>query len=380
MKGSIRRRRKDAWEITIDVGRDAGGQRLRHFTTVRGSKAAADRRLRELLSAVDKGLPPDISKITVAQYLVRWHRDYVKANTRPRTAERYDGDIRNHLTPHLGQLLLTKVGPADIQRMEATLLAKGLSPRSVQHAHRVLSEAFKHAVRWGLMWRNPCDSVRPPRQLRKEIRIPDASTVLRLLELAKQTPYHAAFHFLAYTGARRGEVCGLTWSDVDLERGLVSIRQAATKVRGHGVVIAPPKTDKGRRSITIDPDTVEVLRTHRGAQLVSQVRLADLYQNRGYVFASPLGDLLDPDALTGAWRRLAAKSGGDTVRLHDLRHFHASMLLQAGIHPKVVQERLGHSVISVTLDTYSHVVPGLQEKAASTFAQAMRSQQPRATV
>ena len=256
--------------------------------------------------------------------------------------------------------------------MEATLIAKGLSPRSVEHAHRVLSQSFKHPTGWGLTWRNPCDSVRPPRNVQKELSIPDIPTVLDLLELTKQTPHHTAFHFLAYTGARRGEACGLMWRDVDLERGMVSITQAATKTRTQGVIMAPPKTNKGRRAITLDTDTVELLRSHRGQQMVSLMELGELYENHGYVFAGPLGAPVDPDALTYAWKQVVRKAGVGTVRLHDLRHFHATVLMKEGIHPKVVQERLGHSVISVTMDTYSHVVPGLQEKAATAFSQAMK--------
>ena len=256
--------------------------------------------------------------------------------------------------------------------MEATLIAKGLSPRSLEHAHRVLSQSFKHATGWGLTWRNPCDSVRPPRKVQKELSIPDIPTVLDLLELTKQTPHHTGFHFLAYTGARRGEACGLMWRDVDLERGMVSITQAATKTRTQGVIMAPPKTNKGRRAITLDTDTVELLRSHRGQQMVSLMELGELYENHGYVFAGPLGAPVDPDALTYAWKQVVRKAGVGTVRLHDLRHFHATVLMKEGTHPKVVQERLGHSVISVTMDTYSHVVPGLQEKAATAFSQAMK--------
>lgn len=361
MNGSIRRRSKNSWELTIDLGRDASGRRRRKFVAVKGKRSDADRILREMLAAADRGAPLDTSKLTVAEYLERWHRDYAVVNTRQRTADRYQDDIRNHLTPHLGHLLFSKVVPADIQRMEASLLSEGLSPRSVEHAHRVLSLALKHAVRWGLTWRNPCDSVSPPRKTRKEVEILEVSLVLRLLDMAKDTGHFAAFHFLTYTGARRGEACGLMWRDVDLERGKVFIRQAATKPRGQGVTMAPPKTDKGRRNVTIDPETVEVLRAHRGAQMVQETEFDGLYENQGYVFAGPQGAPLNPDALTYAWHQLALKAGAKSVRLHDLRHFHASMLMKVEINPKVVQERLGHSVIGITMDTYSHLVPAAGE-------------------
>ena len=283
-------------------------------------------------------------------------------------------DIRNYLIPHLGHIQLSKLSPAEIQNMEARMITKGLSPRTVQHAHRVLSEALKHAGEWGLLWHNPCSVVRPPRQIRKEIVIPDTATVQRLLDLSRETPYHAAFHFLAYTGARRGESCGLMWTDVDLEAERASIVRAAVRIKGQGVVMLPPKTDRGRRTLALDPDTVDVLRTHRGEQLVTRVELGDdLYDRRGFVFAGHTGQPLDPFVLTDTWRHLVIRAGVPPVRLHDLRHFHASILLRTNTHPKVVQERLGHSTIAVTLDTYSHSVPSLQEEAADNFAQAMRS-------
>ncbi len=372
MQGSIRKRGKGSWELTIDLGRDPQGKRVRKFVHVKGSRAAADRRLRELLAQLDRGLPVSSPKLTVADYLENWHRDYVRAHTRPRTADRYRSDIRGHLVPHLGHKSLAKLVPADVQQMESSLLSEGLSPRSVEHVHRVLSEACKHAVRHGITWRNPCDSVQPPRKPSKEVSVPDVPTVLRLLDGAKETSFHSIFHFLAYSGTRRGEACGLKWRDVDLEKGLVSITQAATKAQGQEVMLAPPKSEKGRRSVTLDPETVEVLRAQRGSQLIRQVELGEIYEENGLVFPDQLGRLMNPDVISGAWRQLCRRARVTGVRLHDLRHFHATMLFRAGIHPKVVQERLGHSVISVTLDTYSHVVPGLQEEAASAFAREMR--------
>ena len=238
--------------------------------------------------------------------------------------------------------------------------------------HRVLSEAFKHAVEKGLMWRNPCDAVRPPRQIRRELKIPDTATVHRLLELAKTTPHYAAYHFLAYTGARRGEACGLMWSDMNLEAARTVIQQSATRVKGQGIVILPPKTSRGRRTIALDPATVDILRAHRGDQLVKQVELDGLYEDHGYVFADQVGRPLDPFILTHTWRRITSKAEV-RCRLHDLRHHHASGLLQANVHPKIVAERLGHSTITMTLDTYTHTVPSLQQQAALDFAEVMKS-------
>ena len=184
---------------------------------------------------------------------------------------------------------------------------------------------------------------------------------------------------LRHTGARRGEACGLKWTDIDLDKSTASISRAAVRVKGQGVVMLPPKTDRSRRSIALDPETVDVLRAHRGAQLMQMVDVGeDLYEPQGFVFASPSGRPLDPFVLTDTWRHMTARARVEGIRLHDLRHFHASVLLRANVHPKIVQERLGHSTIQITLDTYSHSVPSMQQEAALEFSEVMRAETAKA--
>ncbi|MQF69588.1 site-specific integrase [SAR202 cluster bacterium AD-804-J14_MRT_500m] len=371
MKGSIRRRSRGSWELTVDMGRDSSGKRLRKFLSVKGTKAEAERRLRELLSSLDKGIPVDTGKITVGALLERWIRDYVLPNTRPRTAERYESDMRLHIVPSIGHIPLSKLSPNDVQAMESHLLAAGLSGRSVRHVHAVLREAVKHAMRWGLVHRNVVATIDPPKTRRPELVPPDADEVLQLLELAKRTNYHPVFQFMAYTGCRRGEALGLTWKNVDFTNAMASIVQSLQRLKGHGLVLQPPKSAKSRRSIALDPETVSTLRELRGVQLLQEMEFAEAYKPRGLVFPGPLGGLLDPSVLTRTFKQLCKRIGRPHIRLHDLRHFHATMMLQAGTNPKVVQERLGHSSFAITMDTYSHVVPGLQEQAVKDFASAM---------
>ena len=179
--GGIRKRGGNSWELTIDLGRRPDGSRQRHFVSVRGKKSDAERRLRELLQGVDKGLPPNTGKLTVAEYLARWDRDHVQPNTRARTAQRYESDIRLHINPAVGKTRLTQLRAADVQALEAGLLAKGLSPRSVRHVHVVIKEALKHAVRWGFIHANVAEAVVPPRFERKEIQPPGVEEVRRIL-------------------------------------------------------------------------------------------------------------------------------------------------------------------------------------------------------
>jgi len=255
--------------------------------------------------------------------------------------------------------------------MESLILDSGKSASTVKHIHNVLHQALRHAMKWGLIWRNPAEAVDVPKVRRTEIQIPETSTILRLLETAKSTPHYPAYNLMAFTGCRRGEILGLRWEDVDLDRSQISIVQTVQRVKGQGIIFEPPKSSKSRRLIVLDDATVEVLRTHRVQQLESRLQLGSLWTEYGLVFPGSRGLPLDPPAFSRNWKTLVAKAGFQNVRLHDLRHFHATLLLKEGTHPKVVQERLGHANISVTLDTYSHVVPSMQTEAASVFAEAM---------
>jgi len=191
------------------------------------------------------------------------------------------------------------------------------------------------------------------------------------LELADETPYRVVLHFMAFTGCRRGEALGLRWSDLDLENGTASIVQSLQRLKGLGLVLQPPKSAKCRRSIALDPETVGLLWEHRGRQLLYLVERDGAYKDQGLVFPGPLGGPLDPSVLTRNFEKLVRKTGLNGVRLHDLRHFHATLMLQQGTNPKIVQERRGQSSSAITMDTYSHVVPGLPEKPVKDFALAM---------
>jgi len=353
------------------MGRDGRGKRQRRFLNVKGKKTEADRRLREVLASLDKGIPLNVGKLTVGEFLQRWYRDYVVPNTRPRTAYRYEGDIRLHMTPTIGHIPLTQLRASDVQQLEAGLLAEGMSPRSVRHVHAVLKKSLKHSMRWGLTHVNVADAVEPPRIQSKEVQPPSVEEVRCILKHAQDTPYVPALTFMARTGVRRGECLGLCWANVDLEHGTASIVQSLQRVIGRGLVFMPPKTTKSRRAVALDTTTVSMLRDLQGQQILMKAELGDTYHDNGMVFPGPFGDSLDPNALTRAFKRLSRAVGLDSTRLHDLRHFHATVLLQAGTHLKVVQERLGHSSIAVTADTYSHVVAGLQRQAVDMFSKAM---------
>ena len=369
MNGRIRRRSKGSWEITIDVGRDAEGNRVRKFVHVKGTKAEAQRKLRELVVSLDMGLSLDNRKESVREFMNRWQREYVSANTRPKTQVSYEYLSRVHILPVLGHLRLQDLTPGDVQRMISTSLEKGISTTTARRVYATLHRALECALRWGAVYRNVADAIDAPKEAHHEIAPPDPATLKTLLTEADNTTYGPAFWLAAYTGLRRGEIAACRWENIDLEKGTLSVIGTVSKENGH-LVVTPPKSKTSRRLIHLDDDTIGVLRAHRGRQLLKKIELGELFVDQGYVFTSPTGGILDPDLLTKAWRKLCKKLGL-RFRLHDLRHAHASTLIEVGTHIKTVQARLGHSSPSLTMQVYAHVTPGMDKEAADAFAKAI---------
>jgi integrase len=240
----------------------------------------------------------------------------------------------------------------------------------VRHHHTCLHKALQTAVEWGLLARNPADAVKPPRAQAVEMQTWDEDEIAAFLEAARQTPYFALFHTALFIGARRSELLALRWSDIDLLLCQIHITHSLHVLKGGRVVIRQPKSAKGRRMIALSPLTVSVLREHREKQVLERAMLGIPLKDDDLVFSDIEGEPLLPNTVTHAWIKLVRRTGLKPIRLHDARHSHASILLKLGTHPKIVQERLGHASIQITLDTYSHVAPGLQEAAAARFDRA----------
>ena len=374
MKGSIRQRTPGSYELTIDLGRDALGKRRRKFVTIQGTKSTAQRELRRLLSTLDRGIDLPSEKITIRQWLDRWLQDVIVPHRRQATAGRYRSIIALHIAPAIGHIELAKLGPAHVHAMEARLLGSGMSPQGVQLVHVVLSGAVKHALRMELIQRNPVSLVSPPPSARREIPPPDIGAVRRALELARDEGHHlhAAIHLIAYTGLRRGEALGLSWSNVDLDSGHVSIEASLIRAGTLGLILQPPKTHSGRRIVDLDEGTANVLAQHRAEQDRLKDAMRGAYLDRGRVFADETGRWINPMQLTRAIKRLGARVGHPQMTVRSLRHFHASVALQTGQNIVVVSKRLGHANVSITSDIYAHALPGWQQQTADAFADAMK--------
>jgi integrase len=301
---------------------------------------------------------------TVGQFLDRWI-PAIESTIRPSTFASYRAHVRQHIGPHLGGLRLSDIDAAALNSMYASLLANGsssgrpLCPATVRRVHATIHRALRDAVRWGLLDENPADRSDPPRlRTGNEMKTWSADELRSFLEFSKEDDLYALWFALATTGLRRGEALGLRWSDVDLRTSNLAVRQTVVEVGGE-ILISSPKTARGRRVVALDATTVAVLGEHLGKD------------PHGLLFARADGSPLRPSVVTRRFGRLVAGSGLPRIRLHDLRHTHATLALQAGIHPKIVSERLGHATIAFTLDVYSHALHHMQKEAADKLGRLL---------
>jgi integrase len=378
MRGHIRKRSRASWAIVIDLGRDPGGKRRQKWHTVHGTKQDAERELANLLNSIHKGDYVEPSKMTVSDYLSNWLAEYAKLNVSPKTYERYMDIISKNILPALGEYHLSKLRPLHIQSFYTDALTQGrkdgrggLSAQTVLHFHRVLRKALQQAVKWQLLARNPTEAVEAPRPQRKEMHAVDETGTARLLHAVEGMRLYMPVLLAVMTGMRRGEILALRWQDTDLEKGKIAVRRSLEQTRD-GLRFKQPKTGKGMRSIALPGIAVQTLRRHKIAQAQERLRLGPAYEDNDLVCPRLDGGPWAPDSLSTAFAGLIRRSDLPRVRFHDLRHSHATQLLRHGIHPKVVSERLGHSKVGITLDTYSHVLPGMQEEAASKVDAALR--------
>jgi integrase len=378
MRGNITRRGKASWRLKFDAGRDsATGKRLTKFITFRGTRRDAERELTRLLTAVDGGTLVDPNKVTVGEYLDSWLGD-AGADLAPKTLERYRQLSDQQIKPHIGATVLQKLRPSHVQEWHSTLLKSGgkggkpLSARTVGHAHRVLHRALARAATAEVVSRNVAAAIKPPKVVLDPERIMSlkADQVPVVLERLKG---HALFPIAALaigSGARRGELCGLRWGDIDLLRnsgGSIKIERSIEETKA-GLRVKPPKTKHGRRTVTIPAMAVEALRAlrlqyqeRRLALGLGKIEPGDL------VFASVPGEIPSPDNLSRDWRRTVKALKLPEIPFHGLRHTHASMLISSGIDVLSVSRRLGHGSPAFTLSTYAQFFEDRGDAAAKAI-------------
>ena len=376
MRGHVRKRGR-TWSIVFDAGIDDTGRRRQQWRGGFATKREAERELAKTLRELQTGDYVAPSDQTFGDFLVSEWLPAIRGTVRQTTLKSYEMHVRVHIVPRLGRTPLQKLNGARLNSFYAELASSGssrrdggLSPATVRRVHAVVHRALRDAVRWDRLGRNPADQADPPRQRaasKPEMATWSATEVQRFLGHAAGDRLYAMWVVLLTTGMRRGEVAGLRWTDVDLSARRIAVRQARVAV-GYDVAVAEPKTGRSRRTVALDAGTVGVLRAHRRRQSEERLLAGDSWVDSGLVFVAANGEPLHPDRISKLFDRLVRATGLPRIRLHDCRHTFATLALQAGVHPKVVSDRLGHSSTTVTLDTYSHVVPALQEEAAAVVA------------
>ena len=346
----LRQRTKGSWQICIYTPTG------RYHETVQGSRSDAKTRMIELEGIHSKGVPLPKGKLTVGQHLNDWLNGYAKTRCSSRTQDGYETIIRNHLEPALGHVLLKDLQPRQIQAYYGRACEK-LSPRSVQKHHRLLSQALKYAVRHGILGRNVCDLVDAPSWKGRRMQTLTPGELEALLENAADSIYYPVIYMAVSSGLRQAELLALRWRDVDLD--MLSISVSRTLYKHNGVIeYKETKTAHSRRRVAMTPKLGLYLRDyHLESQLSGKpVGLDDL------VFCNQDGRPLDASMLSHGFHDIVKRLGLENVRFHDLRHTFASLALLRGAKPKVISEALGHSSVAFTMDTYSHIMSGMQEE------------------
>ena len=377
MKGHIRERSPGRWAIVIDLRDPETGKRRRKWHSFKGTKREAQIECSKIIASISGETYIDPSRQTVAQFLDRW-LTYMASQLSPRSHERYTEIVKKNLVPALGAISLTKLRSRYIAEGYAKALVNGrrdgkggLSASTVVYMHRILKQALAQAVVWHELPRNEAAAVKPPKVERKQMTVLDTDATATVIEAARHTTLFIPILLGVTTGMRRGEIAALRWHHVDLDRAQISVEESAEQTKS-GVRYKSPKSGKGR-TVALPKSVVEELRNHRIRQAEALLKLGIRLSEDTFVVAQANGSPLQPRSLTHAFELFLAKHELPRVRLHDLRHTHATAMLKRKVHPKVVQERLGHSTIAITMDIYSHVLEGMQEDAAETVDAALQA-------
>ena len=368
-EGSIYRRKDGRWvgQYTVYTAKEP-----KYHYTYGKTRAAVAEKLSKAIAARSSGFVSDVGNLTVGKYLDRWLADSLRGTVRASTCERHEINVCVHINPSLGNVRLKGLTPAHVRGLHREKLDSGLAPATVRKIHSTLHKALSQAVSDGLIPRNAAD-VKAPRPAPEEMRPLSEGEACTFLDVARASGdrFEPLYVLAITTGLRRGELLGLRWEDVDLERGTLRVGRSLVREEGRHTV-GETKTRRGRRQINLTPRTVHALKAHRKRQLEERMRLAETYKDRGLVFSTSVGTPVNPENLVNrSFKPLLKKAGLPEIRFHNLRHTCATLLLSRGIYPKLVQELLGHATIAMTLDTYSHYLPSMGDQAAEAMGDAL---------
>jgi len=355
-EGSIHQRSSGSWRAQLSIDGKRYGKTFK-------KKAAAQDWLRMMQNQLELGSTIEGGKLTLEEYLPQWLENS-KASLRSSTAHQYGQIFRDHILPYIGAIQLKDLRLAQIERLYTDLLGSGVSVRTVRLVHAVLHVALEKAIKYGHIARNPAHGASLPRQSHSEMNILDVDLVTRFLIAAQGSPNEALYNLAIHSGMRQGELFGLKWSDLQWNYGELKIQRQVKRVTGHGWTFADPKTKKGRRTIKLGDEILKLLRAHKKRQETQKLDKGERWVENGLIFPSSVGIPLNPSNLRKDFLKVLDRANLPKIRFHDLRHTAASLMLNNGVPPIVVSNRLGHSKPSITLDVYGHLYQEMQTNAA----------------
>ena len=366
-EGSITRRKDGLYMARYTVQTATGPKRKAIYGHTRKE---ASKKMTAAMAEASKGLIADGGPKTLGAFLTSWLEDSVPGSVRKSTYDRNESLCRIHIVPALGRKKLKTLGAQDVAGFYRRKLDNGCTPASVRKMHETLHKALKQAVRWGYMARNPAEDVDPPKAHAEEVHPLTQDEARRLLETVRGDRLEALYVVALHTGLRQGELLALRWEDLDLEARKLQVRRTVTKDGGK-LTVGQTKTAKGRRTVKLTRDAAEALRRHLTRQLEEIDRLGDYFQDDGLVFCTTKGTIINPTNLRKrSFAPLLDKAGLPHMTFHQLRHTAATILLLKNVNPKIVSEMLGHANIAITLDTYSYVLPNMQDSAVAAMEEA----------
>ncbi|KAF0194377.1 MAG: prophage LambdaCh01 site-specific recombinase phage integrase [Bacillota bacterium] len=373
MAGHIRKRKTStghSWQVIIEAGFDGNGERKRLYRTVEGTKKDAEKVMNQLLSELHQGTLIEPSKLSVQEYLRGWMKTYVEPNLSPTTIDGYRVNIEKHIIPSIGHIRLQELSPLHLQRFYSEKLKNGrvdgkggLGAKSVIYIHRNIREALDHALRMQLIPRNVADLVTLPKAKPFKSAVYDEDQIKALVQVAQGTDMELPVTLAAALGLRRGELLGLKWENIDLEKRTINVCNNLVPT-SNGNITKAPKSENSRRTLDFPEGLVMILKKHRRMQAEKKLMLGPGYCGEGYVCCQDDGQHWAPSYFSRKFAYFLKRHKLPHIRLHDLRHSNATLMLKYGVPAKVASQRLGHSNIGITLDLYSHVMSDMQKDAA----------------
>ncbi|KKM12917.1 integrase [Clostridiales bacterium PH28_bin88] len=376
MAGSLEQRGKNRWRLVVSCGMDANGKQVKKTKTVTAtSRREAEKELAKLVAEIEKGLFVEPSRLTFADFVERWLRDYAETSLAPKTLFRYKQLLSSRILPAMGHLKLEQIKPLHLMEFYSNLQEDGiradgktggLSEKTILYHHRVISSILQDAVEWQVLPANPASRVKPPKAPRKQAASYDEEQTAALLEAAAREPlkYRVMIVLEVATGLRRGELMGLEWKDVNFERGTIEVRQTSQYLPDQGVFTKEPKTETSKRMIAVPSSVMALLKEYRTHQLEERLKAGDLWKGSDRLFTTWDGQPMHPDTISKWFPKFLKRHWLPPLPFHGLRHTSTTLLIAQGVNVKNISTRLGHASISTTMDIYGHALKSADREAA----------------